>query len=218
MKSTTVRNYRLFFIEMAGVKQKAMFVLWFYVTKSAITAQRRFCFEYPNRHAISKDSIKRWYQQCKDAGTVQHRKGAGRPSFPDDIVEQVTETFTKTPTSMHRASLQLGKLFFTKLSESFLSKVVLSDEARFHVSGNVNHHNCRVCGCKSPCAVRLYQRTILKVNVWCGLAVDEVIGPVFFHEFTVTSFVYIGTLQCYAAPKMEHRQQQVFEQDYAPPP
>ena len=53
--------------------------------------------------------------------------------------------------------------------EAFLKRVCFSDEATFHVSGNLNKHNIRIWGSENPHASRELQRDSPKVNVWCGI-------------------------------------------------
>ncbi|GBM74497.1 hypothetical protein AVEN_25414-1 [Araneus ventricosus] len=92
---------------MATVQQKTC--LWFHRSKSIVTIQRRFRLEYRNCRSPSKSSIKRF----KGAGNVHHRKGAGRPSVSDKIVERVRETFTVRNCSYrHLIEFLLGDLQF----------------------------------------------------------------------------------------------------------
>lgn len=249
---------------MASVQEKARCVLWFHESRSVITVQRRFRLEY-GRNPPSNNSIKRWYRQFEQTGSVQHRKGAGRPPVSEAIVDQVRELFTRSPgKSTRRASLELElprstvlkilhkhlKLHAYKIQllhelkpndkprrydfavrlldleeqtinigeSNFLKKVIFSDEATFHVSGKVNRHNCRIWGTENPHNVREQERDSPKINVWCALAIDEVIGPFFFAEPTVTKEVYLDMLELFAIPQIEHRQPNVYwQQDGAPP-
>lgn len=213
-----------------------MCILWFHESKSVVTVQRRFHLEYSNRRPPSKDTIKCWYQQFKDTGNVEHRKGTGRPSTSTEDVDHVWEAFMRNPSTLTcRASLQLGisrttvmrilhkrlKLhpykvqllhelkpndkpkhfdfamhILNKIDEdnSYLENVIISNEATFHVSGYVNRHNCRIWGTEPPHAVREKAHSSPKVNVWCALAADEIFGPFFFIEQTVTSVTYLDML------------------------
>ncbi|KAG8296099.1 hypothetical protein J6590_065086 [Homalodisca vitripennis] len=81
---------------MASVQEKARCVLWFHESRSVITVQRRFRLEY-GRNPPSNNSIKRWYRQFEQTGSVQHRKGAGRPPVSEAVVDQVRELFTRSP-------------------------------------------------------------------------------------------------------------------------
>ncbi|GBL79264.1 hypothetical protein AVEN_92483-1 [Araneus ventricosus] len=57
-------------------------------------SSKMFCIEHRNCQSQSKNFIKRWYEKLKRTVNVHHRKGAGRPSVSDEVVERVRETFT----------------------------------------------------------------------------------------------------------------------------
>ena len=63
--------------------------------------------------------------------------------------------------------------------------------------------------------------TVQRVNVWCGLLIDRLVGPFicfFFVEDTVTSTIYIDVLEGFAFSEIEDLQPNViFQQDSAPP-
>lgn len=100
----------------------------------------------------------------------------------------------------------------------FLSGVMFSDEATFHVSGTVNTHNVRIWGSQNPHTIREKVRDSPKVNVWCGLMCNRIIGPFFFAEKTVTGATYLDMLQMFAFPQVEDLQPNIwFQQDGAPP-
>ena len=66
--------------------------------------------------------------------------------------------------------------------EEFLKRICFSDEATFQVSGKLNKHNVRIWGSEHPHKIRELERDSPKVNVWCGLMYNRVIGPFFFHN------------------------------------
>lgn len=101
------------------------------------------------------------------------------------------------------------------IENGYLQKVVFSDESTFHVCGIVNRHNCRIWGSENPHVVRELERDSPKINVWCGLTHETVIGPFFFVENTINGNVYLDMLQNYAIPQIP--QGYVFQQDGAPP-
>ena len=70
--------------------------------------------------------------------------------------------------------------------ERFLQRVLFTDEATFHVNGCTNRHNCRIWGSQQPNEIIKYDRGSPKVNMWCGLMHDQVIGLFFFIEQTIT--------------------------------
>jgi hypothetical protein len=70
--------------------------------------------------------------------------------------------------------------------------------------------------------IQEYVRGSPKVNVWCGLLYDRVIGPFFFSESTVTGVVYLDLLEQYVFPQIETLEQEtvrrvIFMQEGAPP-
>jgi hypothetical protein len=62
------------------------------------------------------------------------------------------------------------------------------------------------------------ERDSLKVNIWCALKHDGVVGPFFFAEQTVTSHSYLDMLQLYEVPQLEQQGAEViFQHNGAPP-
>jgi hypothetical protein len=76
--------------------------------------------------------------------------------------------------------------------DAFL-KHFFSDKATFNVSGKVNRHNCQIWESGNPHKVVKHECGTPKLNVWCALTSDFLIGPFIFEEPTVT-----GTLKKYA--------------------
>ena len=71
-----------------------------------------------------------------------------------------------------------------------VNKVLWSDEAKFHISGSVNRHNCVYWRNSMP-----EQFVDMPVNspgvmVWLGLSASTLVGPVFFDE-KVTGITYL---------------------------
>ncbi|GBN99907.1 hypothetical protein AVEN_50830-1, partial [Araneus ventricosus] len=71
--------------KISNVQQKVR--LWFHESKPIITVQRIIRLKYGKYRPPSKTSIKRWYEQFKGTGNVYRRKGAGRPSISEEVVE-----------------------------------------------------------------------------------------------------------------------------------
>ena len=93
-----------------------------------------------------------------------------------------------------------------------------TDEACFHVSGKVNRHNARIWGPENPHVVIEHIHDSPKVDVWCGLLHDHLVGPFFFAEDTVTSTIYMNMLEGFAFPQIEDLQPNIiFQSDGAPP-
>jgi transposase len=85
---------------------------------------------------------------------------------------------------------------------SFIDHLMFSDEATFHISGKVNRHNCCIWGIEKPQEVEEHERDSPKVNVWCALGKDRIIGPFFFEGWVVNSESYLEMLQNYYIPEL----------------
>ncbi|PNF36342.1 hypothetical protein B7P43_G00512 [Cryptotermes secundus] len=70
--------------------------------------------------------------------------------------------------------------------EDFAAKLIFSNEAIFHLSGKVNHHNVRLWGTENPRAIVALERYSRKLNVFSAMSQTKLYGPFFFCEKTVT--------------------------------
>ena len=99
----------------------------------------------------------------------------------------------------------------------FLKRVCFSDESTFHVSGLINRHNSRIWGSQNPHKTYELERGSPKLNVWCGIMHDKIIGPFFFAEKSITAQIYLDLLTDYVSQQLEQYQPPViFQQDGAP--
>ena len=62
----------------------------------------------------------------------------------------------------------------------FRYKILWSDEARFHLNGALNQHNCRYWRVAAPEITSEKTAVTVGVTVWCGMCTDDVVGPIFF--------------------------------------
>jgi hypothetical protein len=212
----------------------------------------------------SRKSVRLWYIRFKETGSVENRKGAGRPRTSDANVLRVRNAFENSPTvSVRRASINLdmpkssvhdvvkkqlhlfpykiqilhellpddfqkrfdysvSQLHLIEEDETALFYDAYSDEFTLHVCGKVNRHNCRIWGAEKPQQIRQHARDSPKVNCWCAVLRDRVIGPFFFAERTVTAITYLDILENYAIPQLQQAEEEWghelrFQQDGAPP-
>ena len=94
---------------------------------------------------------------------------------------------------------------------------MFTDKACIHVSGKVNWHNVRIWGSENPHMV-IEHSDNPKVNVWCFLLHDRLVGLFSFVEDTVTSTIYMNMLKGFIFPQIEDLQPDIiFQQDGAPP-
>ncbi|GFO40983.1 hypothetical protein PoB_006748800 [Plakobranchus ocellatus] len=66
-----------------------------------------------------------------------------------------------------------------------LSKIIFSDEATFHLSGD-NRHNMRICGTQNPHATLEFECNSPKVKVFCAITDKAVYGPFFFEGLSIS--------------------------------
>ena len=98
--------------------------------------------------------------------------------------------------------IAFAELLLNHPNPDFINNIAFSDEATFHVSGVVNRHNVRIWGTSNPHAFCEKERDSPKVNVWCCLMKDRVIGPYFFKEKTVTQYNYLNLLETFCVPQL----------------
>ena len=90
----------------------------------------------------------------------------------------------------------------------FHEKIIMSDEAHFHLDGYVNKQNSRFWADGNPQIIHESPLHPEKVTVWCGIWSGGVIGPYFFEDgngitVTVTGERYRQMIDTFLTPKME---------------
>lgn len=105
-------------------------------------------------------------------------------------------------------------------NQDIVDNLWVSDEAFFHLSGDVNKHNVRFWGSQHPHEIQKSPLHPRKVMAWCAISKRGIIGP-FFFEGTVTSQVYLNMLETFFIPELRRRRiplrHQWFQQDGARP-
>jgi hypothetical protein len=105
--------------------------------------------------------------------------------------------------------------------ENFASTIVFSDEAHFHLNGHVNRHNFRYYSDENPhWMTDSHTQVDPRVNVWCGIRNNRLIGPFFYNE-NLTSLGYLDLLQTRIFPAIQEIRGDGnlpwYQQDGAPP-
>ena len=59
---------------------------------------------------------------------------------------------------------------------------------------------------ENPCEVIKKERHSPKINVWCGLMHNHIIGPFVFAESTITANIYLDMLKHFVVPQLEEFQ------------
>ncbi|PSN43113.1 hypothetical protein C0J52_10479, partial [Blattella germanica] len=83
---------------------------------------------------------------------------------------------TDKPKRFELASDMLNEI---ENDQQFLKRIVFSDEATFDVCGHVHRYNIRIWASENPDVYTEYERNSPKVNVWCALMHNKIIGPFF---------------------------------------
>ena len=91
----------------------------------------------------------------------------------------------------------------------FLSTLWMSDEADFHLDGNVVKQNCRFWSEENPQVTLPQEQFSAHVTVWCGVSEKGIVGPFFFeeagHTTTVNSSRYSRMLTHFFLPNLRQR-------------
>jgi len=64
--------------------------------------------------------------------------------------------------------------------DTFLPRLIFSDEATFHLSGKVSHHNVRIWGLENPHEIVQHERGSPKIDVFSAVSVRKIYGSFFF--------------------------------------
>ena len=129
------------------------------------------------------------------------------------------------PQDLNQRAHFCGRLLdFINEQPDFLSNLIMSDEAHFHINGAVNRHNCRYWAPQNPQMTHELPLHSPKVTVWCGVSGFGIIGPYFFQNdndqtVTVNSQRYVAMLRDFLLPQLRRRRllrrQLWFQQDGA---
>ena len=100
----------------------------------------------------------------------------------------------KTEDKPRRKEFAVTMLHRLDSDPGFLKRVCFSDESTFHVSGLINRHNSGIWGSHNPHETYKLKRDFPKLNVWCGIMHDNIIGPFFFAEKSIAAQIYLDLL------------------------
>ena len=64
--------------------------------------------------------------------------------------------------------------------DTFLPRLIFSDEATFHLSCKVSRHNVRIWGLENPHEIVQHERDSPKINVFSAVSVRKIYGPFYF--------------------------------------
>ena len=104
---------------MLTIQQKAQCVLWYNELKSPTAVQRKFRNEF-GQELPPTNSIKRWFKNFMETGSILDRKRLGRPSIDEETVDAVRVAFHRSP----RKSIRVAS---NELPRSTVHKVYIND-------------------------------------------------------------------------------------------
>ena len=81
---------------MLTIQQKAQCVLWYNKLKSPTAVQCKFRNEF-GQDPPHTNSIKRWFKNFMETGSILDRKRSGRPSIDEETVDAVRVAFHRSP-------------------------------------------------------------------------------------------------------------------------
>lgn len=99
-------------------------------------------------------------------------------------------------------------------------RLLMTDEAHFHLCGAVNKQNCRYWSGANPRLLHERPLHSPKVTVWCGVGDVGIVGPYFFEDengatVTVNGERYRNMLQTFLQPQLQNFPPLWFQQDGA---
>ncbi|GFS66285.1 DUF4817 domain-containing protein [Trichonephila clavipes] len=222
----TQRNYRTTYEE--SPPSRSSIREWYHKFMTTGSVEHKKGYGHPR---TSEESVERIRETFRRSPTKSVRQAAQELQMPRSTIHDVLHKrlrltaykvqilhAIKPDDYAKRYEFAVDMLHRLDADEHFLNRILFSDESMFHVSGMVIKHNVRFGGSEQPHAVLELQRSSEKVNVWCGLLHDRILGTFFFSEKTVTSSTYLDMLEIYAFPQLQDLQPNVlFQQDGAPP-
>ena len=82
---------------MLTIEEKAQCVLWYHKLKSPTAVQGKFRNEFGKDPSHINSSIKRWFKNFMETGSILDRKRLGRPSIDEETVNAVRVAFHRSP-------------------------------------------------------------------------------------------------------------------------
>jgi len=102
--------------------------------------------------------------------------------------------------------------------ESFIEKFIFSDEAMFHLHGNVNRHNVYIWDTENPCAEIQHVPDSPKLKVFCATSNKKQYRPFVFTKSTVTDMSHLDLLQEWLMPQAVNDNDNFISQHNKAPP
>lgn len=151
---------------------------------------------------------------------ISSRGIANRTSIPRTTVQRIlrrdlglfpfkTQMLHKLKRGDKARRLRFCRWFLTQCEHNpnFAKKLMMSDEAHFHLNGVVNKQNWRVWSSENPNEFVEAEQYPQFVTVWCGVMADKIVGPYFFEEnherVTVNGKRYCEMVKNFLLPQLD---------------
>ena len=163
----------------------------------------------------SQEAIRKVAEQVGQTPKVSVRRLASRVGLSKSSTHRILKRDLNLSAFKFKVSQKLSSADFEQREEfckwflqqctnspSFLSCVWWSDEAHFHLNGQVNRQNYRFWAERPPEEVLEAPLHSPKVTVWCALSAQGIIGPFFFENgagetVNVNSRRYLAVLKLF---------------------
>ncbi|KAK2725286.1 hypothetical protein QYM36_001664 [Artemia franciscana] len=143
---------------------------------------------------------------------------------PVKSVMKISQELTISKSSVHRIfKTQKFHQYKVHLVQAIHGDDTDSDEAIFHLNGQVNRHNMRYWSEVNPnWHEEGHHQTNPMIMVWAGIWEEEIVGPWFFNTSNVIGETYLELLQTFLFEYLDNipiirRRNLLFQQDGAPP-
>jgi hypothetical protein len=161
-------------------------------------------------------SVRSVAQNCSIARTTAHRIMTEHLSLKPYKIQYVQQLYEEDL----QDRVEMCRTLIPMLTDSTIKEnIFFSDEATFHINGLVNKHNVRYWSVDNPNVTIETAMKSPKINVWCAMSENCLIGPYFFDGDTINGQKYLSMLQDVFIPevrKLRKIRSVIFQQDGAP--
>ncbi|CAH2090217.1 unnamed protein product [Euphydryas editha] len=169
------------------------------------------------RSVITEETIESVRQSTSENPTLSVRKRSQKLNIKKSSLHSILKRDLHLKAYKIQLVQQLKKTdyfhrvnFVQEMFQRFnnFENILFSDEANFHLNGNVNKQNCRYWSNENP--KQKHERPLYstKITVWAAMSSKGIIGPYFFEDrrgrpLTVNTDRYCEMLRNFLAPALE---------------
>lgn len=186
------------------------------------------------RTATSEAAVERVRESIAEDPSTSTRRRSGQVGMSQSSLRRILTRLNlfpykiqlvqqlKPPDFVQRLQYAVRFQDIARGDPEFIHKLIMSDEAHFHLNGFINKQNCRIWGTENPRVIHQRELHPQKCTVWCGVMSQEVIGPYFFEDdfgntVSVTGKRYRSMIENFLHPAVQDKPGTWFQQDGATP-